>query len=280
MPKPKATDDSDESYVEDCSSSSEALEQDESDYEDSKPAAKRPVKRRAPKVEMEPIGVVSEPTTTAEGEKDESGPVAISRRPSKRKKKVYDENAPDEMPSTGPTLTRTKTANGGYAHTFLSKSRISKANTGNTPWNKGKNRSSADRAKIAAGVRARNRAILLQKLERLGITEEEWKQKKTEIKYIRERIRRAKKANKKHEAEVEKKKLDAELKKLEEAKEAAKVEAANAEAAKARFSKAKSTKAKPAKAVATDVSVSVSFSVMEDVSVFVFLLSCSSFVSL
>ena len=276
MPKPKATDDSDESYVEDCSSSSEALEQDESDYEDSKPAAKRPVKRRAPKVEMEPIGVVSEPTTTAEGEKDESGPVAISRRPSKRKKKVYDENAPDALV---PSFDR-RTANGGYAHTFLSKSRISKANTGNTPWNKGKNRSSADRAKIAAGVRARNRAILLQKLERLGITEEEWKQKKTEIKYIRERIRRAKKANKKHEAEVEKKKLDAELKKLEEAKEAAKVEAANAEAAKARFSKAKSTKAKPAKAVATDVSVSVSFSVMEDVSVFVFLLSCSSFVSL
>ena len=285
MTKPKAKSDSDESYVDNSSSSSEESEQDDSDFEDEKPAAKRPAKRRASKVEMEPIDVVSEPTTTAEGDKDESGPVAISRRPSKRKKKVFDENAPDVLV---PSYER-KTANGGYAHTSRSKSRISKANTGNTPWNKGKNRSSADRAKIAAGVRARNRAILLQKLERLKITEEEWKQKKKEIKYIRERLRIAKKANKKHEAELEKKKLDAEIRKLEEEEEAANVEAANAEAAKARFAKAKSTKAKStkakparakaAKAVAADVSVSVSFTFMEDVSLFVFLSSCDSFVS-
>lgn len=59
-------------------------------------------------------------------------------------------------------------------------------------WNKGGNRSAADRAKISAGVRARNRAILLEKLKKLGMTEEEWVEKKKQIKYLRERVRRAK----------------------------------------------------------------------------------------
>jgi hypothetical protein len=59
---------------------------------------------------------------------------------------------------------------------------------------KGKNRSAADKAKIAAGVRARNRAILLEKLEKLGMTEEAWFEKKKLLKYLRERVRRAKKA--------------------------------------------------------------------------------------
>jgi hypothetical protein len=58
----------------------------------------------------------------------------------------------------------------------------------------GKNRSAADKAKIAAGVRARNRAILLEKLEKMGMTEEEWFQKKKLLKYLRERVRRAKQA--------------------------------------------------------------------------------------
>jgi hypothetical protein len=57
-----------------------------------------------------------------------------------------------------------KTNAGGYAHTNRSKEKISKANAGNVPWNKGKKRSSADKAKIKAGVQARNRAIKLEKL--------------------------------------------------------------------------------------------------------------------
>lgn len=109
-----------------------------------------------------------------------------------------------------PTHAR-KTEKGGYAHTNKSKSRISKANKGNTPWNKGRNRSSADRAKIAAGVRARNRAILLEKLKRLGMSEEEYLQKKLEIKYLRERIRRSKLANAKHTAAEAEVKLKAAL---------------------------------------------------------------------
>lgn len=112
----------------------------------------------------------------------------------KRKKKIF---VIDEEEEAKPTYTR-KTEKGGYAHTNLSRSRISQANKGNKPWNFGRRRSSADRAKIAAGVRARNRSILLQKLKHLGMTEEEYLQKKKEIKYLRERIRRAKVANGKH----------------------------------------------------------------------------------
>jgi hypothetical protein len=99
------------------------------------------------------------------------------------------------------------TEKGGYAHTSKSRLRISRANRGNTPWNKGKNRSHDDKAKISAGVRARNRAILLEKLKRLGMTEEEWLVKKKEIKYIRERLRRAKRANAHRQAEVAEQRL-------------------------------------------------------------------------
>ena len=117
-----------------------------------------------------------------------------------RKKKSYDAVAPEDLL---PTFAR-KTERGGYAHTNQTKSRISQANTGNTPWNKGRNRSSEDRAKIAAGVRARNRAILLEKLKRLGLSEEEWYAKKKEIKYLRERVRRAKvSARRQEQAEAE-----------------------------------------------------------------------------
>lgn len=100
------------------------------------------------------------------------------------------------------------TEKGGYAHTSKSRLRISRANRGNTPWNKGKDRSIDVKAKISAGVRARNRAILMEKLKRLGMTEEEWFAKKKEIKYIRERLRRAKKANAHREAEVQERKLN------------------------------------------------------------------------
>lgn len=129
-----------------------------------------------------------------EKKKKKTAPKALTK-PKKRKRKTYELTDEDFLPSHAR-----KTTNGGYAHTNHSKSKISQANRGNTPWNKGRNRSSADRAKIAAGVRARNRAILLEKLKRLGMSEEEWLQKKKEIKYLRERIRRSKNANAKHKA--------------------------------------------------------------------------------
>mmetsp|Transcript_9828 Transcript_9828/g.20423 ORF Transcript_9828/g.20423 Transcript_9828/m.20423 type:complete len:371 (-) Transcript_9828:27-1139(-) len=142
-----------------------------------------------------------------DSQKSESDAQAASliplSKPKRRRKKVF---VIDEEEEAQPTYTR-KTNKGGYAHTNLSKSRISKANSGNKPWNFGKRRSSADKAKIAAGVRARNRTILLQKLKRLGMTEEEHMLKKKEIKYLRERIRRAKLANKNHRDKKLEKKL-------------------------------------------------------------------------
>ena len=94
-------------------------------------------------------------------------------RLSKQKKRRKKEYVVDEVEKALPTFTRL-TERGGYSHTNTSKSRISEANTGNTPWNFGKQRSSAVKAKIAAGVRARNSAALELKLKRLGMTEEEY----------------------------------------------------------------------------------------------------------
>ena len=70
------------------------------------------------------------------------------------------------------------TVNGGFSHTNSSKAKISAANKGKTPWNKGKERSPQVKALIAAGVRANNRLRFLEKLEQMGLTEEEFAQQK------------------------------------------------------------------------------------------------------
>ena len=72
------------------------------------------------------------------------------------------------------------TANGGFSHTKASRAKISAANKGNTPWNKGKQRSEEVKARIAAGVRARNRQRFLDRLKDMGMTEEEYNQQKQE----------------------------------------------------------------------------------------------------
>jgi hypothetical protein len=126
-----------------------------------------------------------------------------------RRKYELEESSGDDDGDVIPTEARI-TEKGGYSHTSKSRLRISRANRGNTPWNKGQERSNDVRAKISAGVRARNRTILLEKLKRLGMTEEEWFAKKKEIKYIRERLRRAKKANAHRQAaEAEQKLIEA-----------------------------------------------------------------------
>jgi hypothetical protein len=102
----------------------------------------------------------------------------------------YDTDDEDEEDKL-PTYVR-KTDKGGYAHTKASRAKIGKANKGKSPWNKGKNRSEEVKAKIRAGVVARNRAVLAVKLKKLGMTEAEWLAKQKEIKYLRERVRRAK----------------------------------------------------------------------------------------
>lgn len=66
------------------------------------------------------------------------------------------------------------TANGGFSHTAASRAKIGAANKGKEPWNKGKARSEEVKARIAAGVRAKNRERFLQKLKDQGITEEEY----------------------------------------------------------------------------------------------------------
>ena len=69
------------------------------------------------------------------------------------------------------------TANGGFTHTKTSKAKISAANKGKVPWNKGQPRSDAVKARIAAGVKARNRQKFLEQLATEGVTEEEYNAK-------------------------------------------------------------------------------------------------------
>jgi hypothetical protein len=83
------------------------------------------------------------------------------------------------------------TANGGYTHTLASKAKIGAANKGKTPWNKGRKRSEEDKARIAAGVRARNRENFLQKLKDMDTTEEEYEEKKKEERRIKDTERRS-----------------------------------------------------------------------------------------
>ncbi|GAX26351.1 hypothetical protein FisN_16Lh193 [Fistulifera solaris] len=83
------------------------------------------------------------------------------------------------------------TKNGGYTHTSASKAKISQANKGKTPWNKGQQRSEEVKARIAAGVRAKNRERFLEKLKNLGLTEEEYNEQKKRERAAKDRERRA-----------------------------------------------------------------------------------------
>ncbi len=83
------------------------------------------------------------------------------------------------------------TVNGGYTHTSASKAKISAALKGKTPWNKGKNRSEEVKARIAEGVRRRNRERFLAKLAEEGITEEEFNERKKAERRKKDAERRA-----------------------------------------------------------------------------------------
>lgn len=87
------------------------------------------------------------------------------------------------------------TERGGYSHRASSKLKISMSNKGKTPWNKDKQRTGTDKAKISAGVKARNRAILLQQLEEWDMSENEYLELKKKTKQVRERLRRTKAIN-------------------------------------------------------------------------------------
>lgn len=85
------------------------------------------------------------------------------------------------------------TVNGGYTHTSASRAKISAANKGKTPWNKGKGRSEEVKKRIAEGVRRKNRERFLAKLAAEGITEEEYEQRKKEERRKKDAERRARK---------------------------------------------------------------------------------------
>jgi hypothetical protein len=72
------------------------------------------------------------------------------------------------------------TVNGGYSHTTASKAKISQANKGREPWNKGRSHGEDVKARIAAGVRAKNRERFLQKLQSLNMTEAEYERQEKE----------------------------------------------------------------------------------------------------
>jgi hypothetical protein len=88
---------------------------------------------------------------------------------------------------------RIATDNGGYAHTDESRAKISAANRGKTPWNKGKAHSDELKRRISEGVKARNRQNLIKKVEAMGLTIEEYEAQKKEEKRLREADRRKRK---------------------------------------------------------------------------------------
>ena len=88
------------------------------------------------------------------------------------------------------------TANGGFSHTSSSKAKISAANKGKTPWNKGKARSEEVKARIAEGVRRKNREKFLAKLAEDGITEDEYFARQKANRQKKDAERRARKTAK------------------------------------------------------------------------------------
>ena len=143
--------------------------------------------------EKPPAKKKSKPVSPKKPASPKKPPSAKKPTSAKNHPPIYDVN--DDEEDHLPTELR-KTVAGGYAHTNQSKIKISKANKGNVPWNKGKERSALQRAKIAAGVRARNREALLQKLAVLGLTEDEYEAKQRKVSNLRDKLWKMKKQNK------------------------------------------------------------------------------------
>jgi hypothetical protein len=110
------------------------------------------------------------------------GPAAMSGA-AKREK--------EERPGGALQSEGRRTAAGGYSHTVESRLAISRANRGNTPWNKGKSRSEEDVAKIRAGVRARNNLVAKRRRDAYGLSASDDQRLRKQTKYWRERVRRA-----------------------------------------------------------------------------------------
>lgn len=88
------------------------------------------------------------------------------------------------------------TENGGFSHTKASRAKISAANKGKTPWNKGVHRSEEVKARIGIGVRAKIRERFLERLNDLGVTEEEFEESKRKERREKDAERRARRTEK------------------------------------------------------------------------------------
>ena len=94
----------------------------------------------------------------------------------------------DDLPSADIP---TPTANGGYSHTSSSRAKISAANKGKVPWNKGQSRSEEVKARISEGVLRRNRERFLAQLAKEGISEEQYNEQKKAERRQKDAERRA-----------------------------------------------------------------------------------------
>ena len=192
----------DSAWEGDDQESSEEEEEDYDDEDDEPPAKKRkpapkkkaPAKQHPAKDAENEAGASSIKTETT-GSSSEIKP--ISRRPKKLRRAVITEEE-IQAESSIPSYQRL-TVNGGYAATASHRRKIALANAGKQPWNKGKNRSEADKAKIKAAVNARNRRQLLANLESVGMTEEEHTEVRQQIKKVREILRKARLTHKKNQ---------------------------------------------------------------------------------
>jgi len=74
-----------------------------------------------------------------------------------------------------------RTSNGGYLHTPESKEKISFANKGRVPWNKGLNRTEQEKARIALGVRETNRLRLAAEASSKNMTLDKYLEQKEAV---------------------------------------------------------------------------------------------------
>mmetsp|Transcript_10304 Transcript_10304/g.28436 ORF Transcript_10304/g.28436 Transcript_10304/m.28436 type:complete len:440 (+) Transcript_10304:26-1345(+) len=166
--------DDDEDYVPEAEPS--AMEEDEYFVPKAEPSADEDFVPEAEPSADEPV-------------KAKSGNRRKRPRPNLNNDDFYESEEDQKIPRRGPAYAR-RTERGGYSHTADSRQKIGMANKGNVPWNKGKNRSDGTKSKIGAGVRARNHRILMANLEQINMTEEEYRETRSKIKYVRERVRK------------------------------------------------------------------------------------------
>ena len=88
-----------------------------------------------------------------------------------------------------------RTENGGYLHSEESKKKISLQNKGRVPWNKGRSRSEEEKARIASGVRERNRLRLIEEAAAKNMTVEQFVKERDAVKLQKIELRQGRKTD-------------------------------------------------------------------------------------